>query len=287
MMLIGYERVSTDDQNLALQHDALHAAGCEKFFSDKMSGAKADRPGLKDALEFARKGDTLVVWRLDRLGRSLKDLIALVEELENRKIGFRSLQESMDTTTSGGKLIFHLFGALAEFERNLIRESTQAGLQAARARGRKGGRRQKLTPQQIEMGRSLAADPNQSVTAICEHLKISRPTYYRYIHPSVAAIAPTSKTTKVRLWLGVANNNKFIRRKKKVRDWIEQSCLSPYQMKKKNKDSRDYELTFSYQDDQDLDKQIQDLLSEMHFHADLDCCFIETSITEIGTDRHW
>ena len=181
-MLIGYERVSTDDQNLALQHDALLAAGCDKIFADKMSGAKADRPGLRKAFDFARAGDTLVVWRLDRLGRSLKDLIALVEELEGRKIGFRSLQESIDTTTSGGKLIFHLFGALAEFERNLIRERTQAGLQAARARGRKGGRRQKLTPQQIEIGRSLAADPKRSVTSICEHLKISRPTYYRYIH---------------------------------------------------------------------------------------------------------
>jgi DNA invertase Pin-like site-specific DNA recombinase len=120
-MLIGYERVSTDDQNLALQHDALQAAGCEKIFADKMSGAKADRPGLKEALEFARKGDTLVVWRLDRLGRSLKDLMALVEGLEQRTIGFRSLQESIDTTSSGGKLIFHMFGALAEFERNLIR----------------------------------------------------------------------------------------------------------------------------------------------------------------------
>jgi DNA invertase Pin-like site-specific DNA recombinase len=169
-MLIGYERVSTDDQNLALQHDALQAAGCSKIFSDKISGAKADRPGLKKALDFARAGDTLVVWRLDRLGRSLKDLIALVEELETGKIGFRSLQENIDTTTSGGKLIFHLFGALAEFERNLIRERTQAGLQAARARGRKGGRRPKLTAQQIEIGRSLAADPKRSVTSICDHL---------------------------------------------------------------------------------------------------------------------
>ncbi|MCY7283098.1 MAG: recombinase family protein [Cyanobacteria bacterium CAN_BIN43] len=174
-MLIGYERVSTDDQNLALQHDALQAADCEKIFSDKMSGANADRPGLKEAFEFARKGDTIVVWRLDRLGRSLKDLIALVEALETRQIGFRSLQENMDTTTSGGKLIFHLFGGLAEFERNLIRERTQAGLQAARARGRKGGR------QQIEIGRSLSTDPTRSVSSICEHLGISRPTYYRYI----------------------------------------------------------------------------------------------------------
>jgi len=183
-MLVGYERVSTDDQNLNLQHDALQQAGCEKIFSDKMSGAKADRPGLKEAFDYVRDGDTLVVWRLDRLGRSLKDLIALVEELESRQIGFCSLQESIDTTTSGGKLIFHMFGALAEFERNLIRERTQAGLQAARARGRKGGRRQKLTAQQIDMGRSLAADPKRSVSSICAHLGISRPTYYRYINPN-------------------------------------------------------------------------------------------------------
>lgn len=188
-MLIGYERVSTDDQNLALQHDALGAAGCEKIFSDKMSGAKAERPGLNKAFDFAREGDTLVVWRLDRLGRSLKDLIALVEELENRKIGLRSLQENIDTTTSGGKLIFHMFGALAEFERNLIQERTRAGLQAARARGRKGGRRPKLTPQQIEVGRALAADPRRSVTSICDHLGISRPTYYRYINPEPNNIA--------------------------------------------------------------------------------------------------
>ncbi len=186
-MLIGYERVSTDDQNLNLQHDALKEAGCEKIFSDKMSGVKADRPGLKEAFDYVRSGDTLVVWRLDRLGRSLKDLIALVEDLEQRQIGFCSLQESIDTTTSGGKLIFHMFGALAEFERNLIRERTQAGLQAARARGRKGGRRQKLTAQQIDVGRSLAADQTRSVSSICEHLNISRPTYYRYIHPEVKA----------------------------------------------------------------------------------------------------
>lgn len=194
-MLIGYERVSTDDQNLALQHDALQAAGCGKIFADKMSGAKTDRPGLKEAFEFARKGDTLVVWRLDRLGRSLKDLMALVEGLEQRNIGFRSLQENIDTTSSGGKLIFHMFGALAEFERNLIRERTQAGLQAARARGRQGGRQQKLTTQQIAIGRSLATDPKRSVSSICKHLGISRPTYYRYIHPNTESQAES--TTKI------------------------------------------------------------------------------------------
>jgi len=299
-MLIGYERVSTDDQNLSLQHDALKAAGCDRIFADKLSGVKADRPGLKEAFDYVRPGDTLVVWRLDRLGRSLKDLIALVEELEGRGIGLRSLQEHLDTTTSGGMLIFHLFGALAEFERNVIRERTQAGLQAARARGRKGGRRHKLTPEQIAIGRSLAADPTRSVSSICEHLNISRPTYYRYIHPAIkhaeptaAAIAtpplsaPTPNTTQVRLWLRVENNNKFIRRKKRVREWIEQHCLAAYQMKKQHKDSWEYELTFTYETEADLDQQIHDMLREMDSHADLECCFIEVDVTEIGTDRSW
>ena len=302
-MLIGYERVSTDDQNLSLQHDALKDAGCDRIFSDKMSGVKADRPGLTEAFDYVRPGDTLVVWRLDRLGRSLKDLIALVEELERREIGFRSLQESIDTTTSGGKLIFHLFGALAEFERNLIRERTHAGLKAARARGRKGGRRHKLTPQDIEIGRILAADPNRSVTSICKHLNISRPTFYRYIHPEVKLIEklepltpviatptiqePIIKTTQVQLWLRVENNNKFIRRKKRVREWIEQHCLSIYQMKKKHKDSWEYELTFTYETDEDLDQQIYDLLRDMDSHADIECCFIEADVSEIGTERSW
>ncbi len=226
------------------------------------------------------------MWRLDRLGRSLKDLIALVEDLEHRQIGFRSLQESIDTTTSGGKLIFHVFGALAEFERNLIRERTQAGLQAARARGRTGGRRQKLTSEQIAIGRSLTSDPNRTVISICEHLKISRPTFYRYINPKVKP-EPTTRTTRVHLWLRVENNNKFVRRKKKVRETIERSCLSHYGMQKQQQDSWEYELTFFYQDEQDLDKQVEDLLAEMDSEADLECCFIEADVTEIGTERSW
>lgn len=139
-MLIGYARVSTDDQNLDLQKDALKNAGCERIFEDTQSGAKAKRPGLNAALEFARPGDTIVIWRLDRLGRTMKNLIELVSQLETSDIGLKSLQESLDTSSSSGKLIFHIFGALAEFERNLIRERTQAGLEAARARGRMGGR---------------------------------------------------------------------------------------------------------------------------------------------------
>ena len=143
-MFIGYARVSTSDQNPNLQTDALKVAGCQKIFVDTISGTKSDRPELNKLKEQLREGDTMVVWRLDRLGRSLKDLIEWVNYLEKEKVALRSLQESIDTTTSTGKLIFHLFGALAEFERNLIVERTNAGLTAARARGIKGGRKPKL-----------------------------------------------------------------------------------------------------------------------------------------------
>ena len=154
-MLIGYARVSTTDQTLDLQKDALQQAGCTKIFTDTASGAKAERTGLDEALNYVRAGDTLVVWRLDRLGRSLNHLIETITGLNNRHIGFKSITENIDTTTSGGKLIFHIFGALAEFERDIIRERTQAGLTAARARGRKGGRPKSLTPKKAQMAEVL------------------------------------------------------------------------------------------------------------------------------------
>jgi DNA invertase Pin-like site-specific DNA recombinase len=180
-MLIGYARVSTQDQTLNLQKDALEKLGCNKIFTDTASGAKAERIGLEEALEYVREGDTLVVWRLDRLGRSLKHLIETISQLDNRKIGFKSLTENIDTTTSGGKLIFHIFGALAEFERNLTRERTNAGLQAARARGRKGGRPKSLTGKKTAMAQALYNDKNNTVDEICKTLNISRATLYRYI----------------------------------------------------------------------------------------------------------
>ena len=180
-MLIGYARVSTDDQNLALQRDALAAAGCEKIYEDKTSGAKAERPGLALALEVARAGDTLVVWRLDRLGRSLKDLIALAEGLDKRGVGLKSLKEALDTTSCGGRLIFHMFGALAEFERDLIRERTQAGLSAARARGRLGGRPKLLTPEKRRLAVQLYRAKEHSIAEICRLMGISKPTLYSYL----------------------------------------------------------------------------------------------------------
>ena len=181
-MEIGYARVSTGEQTLNLQLDALNTSGCGKIFQETASGAKADRPVLDEVLSYLRKGDTLVVWRLDRLGRSLEHLIDVVAALAERGIGFKSLTEQIDTTTSGGKLIFHVFGALAEFERDLIRERTQAGLAAARARGRFGGRPRKLTDsKQLELAHTLYVGGQTDVATICQTLGISRPTLSRYL----------------------------------------------------------------------------------------------------------
>lgn len=201
-IFIGYARVSTTDQTLALQEAALNKADCKRIFRDTSSGAKADRPGLAAALDYVREGDTLVVWKLDRLGRSLQHLIATLTTLEQRGIGFKSLTENIDTTTPGGKLIFHIFGALAEFERDLIRERTAAGLSAARARGRQGGRPSalsRLDPQQVTAARHLYQTQQMSVKGLCKMLKISPATFYRTIASTIAEPEqpqPPKKPTK-------------------------------------------------------------------------------------------
>src|SRR5512143_1885191 len=191
-MLIGYARVSTADQPLDLQKVALHQAGCSKIFTDTASGAKAERTGLDEALNYIRQGDTLVVWRLDRLGRSLNHLIETITGLNNRHFGFTATTENIDTTTSGGKLIFHIFGALAEFERDIIRERTQAGLTAARARGRKGERPKALTPKTIQQAQTLYNNKRNTIDEICRPLNISRATLYRSIKPTRQQLAATS-----------------------------------------------------------------------------------------------
>ncbi len=180
-MLVGYARVSTGDQHLDLQKDALVKAGCERHFADVASGGLPEREGLRGALDFVRPGDTLVVWKLDRLGRSLRHLIDVVADLQKRNIGFRSLQEALDSTTSGGKLVFHVFAALAEFERDIIRERTMAGLAAARARGRRGGRPRKLAAKQIEMAVALLKNPQTSVKDVCQTLDVLKSSLYRYL----------------------------------------------------------------------------------------------------------
>ncbi len=189
-MKIGYIRVSKQEQNEALQRDALKEAGCEKYFSDKITGSTFERKGLEELLAFVRAGDTVVVWKLDRLGRSLKDLIETLNLLKDRGNDFVSLTEKIDTTTPGGKLIFHLMGALAEFERDLIRERTNAGLAAARVRGRVGGRPRRLaTNGKVALARRLFADPNHSVPEICSTLGISRSTLYRYVRAAKEALS--------------------------------------------------------------------------------------------------
>lgn len=184
-MKIGYVRVSTFDQNLDLQLEELKKAGCEKIFEDKISGSlsKAERNGLRNAIEFARSGDVLVVWKLDRLGRSIKDLIEIVGELDEKGVSFKTISGiEIDTSNAGGKLIFHIFAALAEFEKELIRERTLAGLKSARARGRVGGRPTKITPEIIRMAKTLHNDPNNSPSDIMKALGgISKSLFYKIL----------------------------------------------------------------------------------------------------------
>lgn len=188
-MLIGYARVSTQDQKPELQLDTLQQAGCEKVFIEKASGAQRDRPQLKAALDYVRAGDTLVVWKLDRLARSLKQLIETLELLESREIGFRSLTETIDTTSSGGRLIFHIFAALAEFERSLIKERTKAGLAAARARGRLGGRPPSLSEDDLVIATALLRDPDITVEEVARRLKVSASTLYRHLPGGRSALS--------------------------------------------------------------------------------------------------
>lgn len=177
MALVGYARVSTQDQNPDLQRDALAAAGCGRVFEDEASGSRADRPGLAQALDYARDGDVLVVWKLDRLGRSLSHLIATVAALQDKGVGFRSITEAIDTTTPGGRLVFHLFGALGEFERDLIRERTRAGLAAAATRGRKGGRKPVATAELVERARVMIAK-GLTVREAAARLRIGKTALY-------------------------------------------------------------------------------------------------------------
>ncbi|PTP37041.1 DNA invertase [Vibrio splendidus] len=180
-MIIGYTRVSTTDQNCDYQMDELTKVGCEKIFVEKASAKTKDRPELNRLLDTLRQGDIIVVCKLDRLGRSLKDLITLLDIFKTIGVQFKSLSENIDTTTSTGKLVFNIIGAIAEFERDIIIERTNAGLEAARARGRKGGRKQKLTDKQIKLAKSMLQDPSVQKSDVAKHFNISRPTLNRYL----------------------------------------------------------------------------------------------------------
>ncbi|MEI8571234.1 recombinase family protein [Methylomonas sp. LW13] len=197
-MLIGYARVSSQDQNPDLQLDALEKAGCEQVFVEKVSGSGIKvRPEWESCRRMLRKDDTLIVWRLDRLGRSLKDLVEIIQELENRTVGFCSITEKIDTTSAGGKLIFHIFGALAEFEHTLIRERTKAGLAAARARGRKGGRKPKLSKADVKKAAAMLRDPTVTKTEVAEHFNTTRMTLNEALKREGYPLNPAVSETRI------------------------------------------------------------------------------------------
>lgn len=306
-MKIGYARVSTRDQKPDLQLDALKAAGCERVYQDVASGAKTARPALDELLGQLRAGDVLVIWKLDRMGRSLKHLVELVGHLMERKVGLLSLNDPIDTTSAQGRLVFNLFASLAEFERELIRERTNAGLTAARARGRVGGRPRGLSPE--AEATALAADTlyrerKLSVAAIAQKLHVSKSTLYSYLRHRGVEIGPYQKPARaqpvastgageadppklatIRLTLRIENNSKFVRGKKRTREDIERYCLAEYDAKRLP--SGDYELKVPYGSDDDLDQRMNELLGDISSQADDRHCFSESEARIEGTDRCW
>jgi DNA invertase Pin-like site-specific DNA recombinase len=309
-MKIGYARVSTRDQNLDLQVDALKDAGCERIYQDVASGAKTVRPALDKLLDQLRAGDVLVIWKLDRMGRSLKHLVELVGNLMARKVGLLSLNDPIDTTSAQGRLIFNLFASLAEFERELIRERTQAGLSAARARGRVGGRPKGLSPQAeatAMAAETLYRERRLSVAAIAQKLHVSKSTLYSYLRHRGVEIGPYEKTARTRsnagqpvagsddtnttkvatilLSLRIENNSKFVRGKKRATEDTEHYCLEQYNVKRRP--DGEYELKAPYGNDEDLDQTMCELLRDITSHADDHNCFSESDARMEGTDRRW
>jgi DNA invertase Pin-like site-specific DNA recombinase len=307
-MKIGYARVSTRDQHPDLQVDALRAAGCERVYQDVASGAKTARPALDALLGQLRAGDVVVIWKLDRLGRSLKHLVELVGSLMERKVGLLSLNDPIDTTRAQGRLVFNLFASLAEFERELIRERTQAGLSAARARGRLGGRPKGLSPQaeaSALAAETLYRERKLSVAAIAQKLHLAKSTLYSYLRhrgvdigpyrtlarqrsalPAAAgAEADAPKFATILLTLRIQNNSKFVRGRKRTVEHIERVYLEAFDARRRP--DGDYELKVPYGNDADLDGTVRALLRDIAGDAADRHCFSESDARMEGTDRHW
>ncbi|MDD5000668.1 MAG: recombinase family protein [Thiomonas arsenitoxydans] len=307
-MKIGYARVSTREQNPALQVDALKAAGCERIYQEVASGAKTARPALDELLGQLRAGDVLVIWKLDRMGRSLKHLVELVGNLMERKVGLLSLNDPIDTASAQGRFVFNLFATLAEFERELIRERTQAGLTAARVRGRVGGRPKGLSPQADATAlaaETLYRERKLSVAAIAQKLHLSKSTLYSYLRHRGVEIGPYKKPDQhsssvsaaksdsedppkvatILLTLRIENNSKFVRGKKRTIEHVESFYLDQYDaMQRPN---GEYELKVPYDTDEELDEAVNELLTDIASGADDRHCFSESGARMEGTDRHW
>jgi len=294
-MKLGYARVSTREQELALQLDALNKAGCEQIFEEKLSGATKERPQLQKLLVQLREGDVLVIWKLDRLARSLQDLVTLVEQIREKGAALHSLNDQIDTSTAQGKFTFHLFAALSEFERDIIRERTKAGLIAARARGRQGGRPRGLSKKAqytAIIAEKLYKEGKLTVKEICEQLSIAKSTLYQYLRHQGLELTKSSskkKVLKVKLWLRVETNSKYVRGKKKARQEIEAQVLQDFGMEKLRADGFEYQLYIPYASDEELDLLIErDILTAAAMVADIWDCFIEADLEALdGSERVW
>ena len=288
MPRIGYARVSSTGQSLEVQLEKLTHAQCDRIYQEKRSGRTADRPEFQSCIHYLREGDTLIITRLDRLARSVVHLAQLAKRFESERIDLLVLDQNIDTRTSTGRLMFNMLASIAEFENDLRTERQAEGIAKARENGVKFGRPAKLTDatrQEIYARRLAGATIGQ----LTQEFRLGEATIYRALNAvkQQSDTPPEMKTTKVILWLEVENNSKFVRGKGKSRENIEKYCLSPYGAKKLDKDGWEYELTFQYTDDKDLEKQIVDLAAEMSFEADLRNGYVECDFTEVGTDRSW
>lgn len=287
MHRIGYARVSSTGQSLEVQLGKLGQANCDRIYQEKRSGRTADRPEFQACMNYLREGDTLIITRLDRLARSVVHLAQLAKRFQHEGIDLLVVDQNIDTTTSTGRLMFNMLASIAEFENDLRTERQAEGIAKAKENGVKFGRPAKLTDTkrgEIYSRRMAGATIGQ----LAKEFRLGEATIYRALNAvQKSDSVPELKTTKVILWLQVENNNKFVRGKGKSRQHIEDYCLSGYNVKKLEKDGWEYELTFQYTDDEDLEQQIDDLVAEMSQEADLRNGTIECSFTEVGTDRSW
>lgn len=287
MHRIGYARVSSTGQSLEVQLGKLGQAKCDRIYQEKRSGRTADRPEFQACMNYLREGDTLIITRLDRLARSVVHLAQLAKRFQQEGIDLLVVDQNIDTSTSTGRLMFNMLASIAEFENDLRTERQAEGIAKAKENGVKFGRPAKLTKAKREeiYSRRMAG---ATIGQLANEFRLGEATIYRALNAvKQSDSVPELKTTRVVLWLQVENNNKFVRGKGKSRQHIENYCLTEYNAKKLDKDGWEYELTFQYTDDEDLERQIYDLSDEMSHEADLRNGVIECSFTEVGTERSW
>lgn len=287
MPRIGYARVSSTGQSLEVQLGKLSQVKCDRVYQDKRSGRTADRPEFQACMNYLRKGDTLIITKLDRLARSVVHLAQLAKRFQQESIDLLVIDQNIDTSTSTGRLMFNMLASIAEFENDLRTERQAEGIAKAKENGVKFGRPAKLTEAKREeiYSRRMAG---ATIGQLAKEFRLGEATIYRALNAiKQSDSVPELKTTKVILWLQVENNSKFVRGKGKSRQHIEDYCLSEYSPRKLEKDGWEYELTFQYTDDEDLERQIYDLSAEMSREADLRNGLAECSFTEVGTERSW